>query len=133
MYSFEDVILDDEELIHLDYDYYLYIIYVNHIEVGRITFRLGTDEQFALDGHIGYEIEEHYRGHNYAYQACMALKDKIKEYYDHIIITCDEDNLPSKKTIMKLGAKFQIKRNIPTKLQIYYPGSVCKEIYRWEM
>ena len=87
--------------------YSIYIIEVNNQEVGRIVWRLGNDEEHYYDGHIGYHIEEEYRGHHYAYQACLLLKDQIiKDGYDHVLLTCDPDNIASRKTIEKLGAIF---------------------------
>ena len=43
--------------------YSIYQIFVCNQEVGRLTFREGTLEEHYYDGHIGYHIEEEYRGH----------------------------------------------------------------------
>ena len=133
MLEYQNVVLEEVELVHLDYSYFLYNILVDHKEVGRLTYRLGKDEDFILDGHIGYEIDEPYRGHHYAYHACMALKNKIKEYSDHVLITCDIDNYASKKTIEKLGAIYLETKAIPKKLKDYYPGSTGKLVYQWNI
>ena len=37
--------------------YYIYLIMVDHIEVGRIVLREGSNEERYYDGHIGYTIE----------------------------------------------------------------------------
>lgn len=44
--------------------YYIYLIMVDHIEVGRIVLREGSNEERYYDGHIGYTIEKEYRGHH---------------------------------------------------------------------
>ena len=46
--------------------YYIYLIMVDHIEVGRIVLREGSNEERYYDGHIGYTIEKEYRGHHYS-------------------------------------------------------------------
>lgn len=59
--------------------YYIYLIMVDHIEVGRIVLREGSNEERYYDGHIGYTIEKEYRGHHYSKDACLLLFDKAKE------------------------------------------------------
>lgn len=115
--------------------YSIYIIEVNNQEVGRIVWRLGNDEEHYYDGHIGYHIEEEYRGHYYAYQACLLLKDQIiKDGYDHVLLTCDPDNIASRKTIEKLGAIFIERKEIPRTLRkMFSKDERVKNIYRWEM
>ena len=52
------------------------------------------------DLHIGYRIEEAYRGHHYAAKACMLLFQLAKKHgMDHLFITCNPDNWPSRKTL----------------------------------
>ena len=57
--------------------YYIYLIMVDHIEVGRIVLREGSNEERYYDGHIGYTIEKEYRGHHYSKDACLLLFDRI--------------------------------------------------------
>ena len=79
------------------YDVYE-IIEQNEI-VGHIVYRYGTKEQLKYSGHIGYTIDEEYRGHGYAYMALRDLLSIIDK--DEVIITCDLDNIASYKTIEK--------------------------------
>ena len=44
--------------------YFIYLIMVDHQEVGRIILREGSSLERYYDGHIGYSIEEEYRGHH---------------------------------------------------------------------
>lgn len=59
--------------------YYIYLIMVDHIEVGRIVLREGSNEERYYDGHIGYTIEKEYWGYHYSKDACLLLFDKAKE------------------------------------------------------
>ncbi len=79
--------------------YYIYGIMVDDKEVGRITFREGSLQEHYFDGHIGYHIEEAYRGHHYAYQACLLLQKE--RGFHQVILTCDPSNQASLKTIQK--------------------------------
>ena len=58
--------------------YYIYLIMVDHIEVGRIVLREGSNEERYYDGHIGYTIEKEYRGHHYSKYYCL-IKQKKKD------------------------------------------------------
>ena len=52
-----------------------------------------------IDKCVGY-IK--YRGHNYAYKALILLSQHLNEFgIEDFWITCDIDNIPSKKTIEK--------------------------------
>ena len=83
--------------------YYIYAIMVDSIEVGRLTFREGTMQQHYFDGHIGYHIDEAYRGHHYAYQACLLLQKQLQ--FHQVILTCDPHNQASLRTIQKIRRK----------------------------
>ena len=81
----------------------VYDIIVEDIEypVGRIEYRVETGKDLVYYGNIGYFINRAYRGNNYAFYACL----KLLEIIDHneIYITCNPDNVASKRTIEKLG------------------------------
>lgn len=115
--------------------YWIYLIVIDNIEIGRITLRSGDDINHMYDGHIGYGIEKEYRGHNYSYLACLLLKDiMINKGYDHVILTCDPNNIASRKIIEKLGALFLEKRTIPKQLRKYYPNNEKERlIYKWRL
>lgn len=115
--------------------YYIYQIMVGENEVGTIVFREGNNEEHYYDGHIGYFIEIPYRGNHYAYQACKLLKDIILTLgYQRIIITCNPDNIASKKTIEKLGADYIETLPIPSHLKyLFNKGEKKKRIYQWRL
>lgn len=110
--------------------YYIYLIIVDEIEVGRLVYREGSDASRYYDGHIGYHIEEEYRGHHYSYKACLLLKEIINK--DYLYITCDPNNIASKKTIEKLGCEFIERAIIPNYLKhVFSKEEKEKLIYRW--
>ncbi|MFR7592506.1 MAG: GNAT family N-acetyltransferase [Longibaculum sp.] len=112
--------------------YYIYSMMIENIEVGRLTLRIGTDEQLYYSGHIGYTVFEEYRGHNYAYQACCLLKEIVS--HDHLLITCDPHNIASQKTIEKLGCEYIETVYIPAHLKKEFSQDEKeKMIYRWKI
>ncbi len=112
--------------------YSIYSIMIDHLEVGRIVLRSGNDEKRYYDGHVGYTIYEEYRGHHYAYQACLLLKDIIQT--DHVILTCDPHNIASLKTIEKLGCEYLETRHIPSQLKKFFTlEEKEKRIYKWHL
>ena len=87
-------------------------------EAGRISLRLGESEAMYYFGHIGYHVDPPYRGNHFAARACRLLKPllEITEKTD-IVITCDPDNAPSKKTIESLGCELENEVPVPLRLQ----------------
>ncbi|MFQ9924504.1 MAG: GNAT family N-acetyltransferase [Beduini sp.] len=138
--NYQHVILKLNEYIE-DVDgwspYYIFDIYGDSISepVGRIVFRCGNDMEHEFAGHIGYSVDEPYRGRYYAYQACKALEEFILSLgYDHVLITCSPDNIASKKTIEKLGAEFVETKAIPSDLRKEFTVSEThKRIYYWQL
>lgn len=111
--------------------YYIFLIVVDDIEVGKIVLREGTREERYYDGHIGYNIELKYRGHHYAYQATkLLIKEAVLLGFDELIITCSPDNLASKKTILKLKAEYLETVLIPIALRKdFATDELEKEVY----
>jgi tagatose 1,6-diphosphate aldolase len=72
--------------------------------IGALRFRVGTTDQLFYPGHIGYEIEEDYRGNHYAEKACRLLRPvALFHGLKALTITCRPDNTPSRRTIERLG------------------------------
>lgn len=115
--------------------YFIYQMIVAGAEVGTLVFRTGSDTEHYYDGHIAYTVEEAYRGHHYAYQGCLLLKEEIRKMgYDHVLITCDPNNVASRKTILKLGGTYMETVPIPkAQRKFFNTKEKIKEIYRWEV
>ena len=107
------------------------------VKVGRCDIRLaeGINEELYYAGNIGYRVYESFRGHSYAYQACLILFDIIKKDYNResIIITCSPDNIPSKVTLEKLGGVLIEECDVPKNHYLYRRGETVKRIYEFKM
>ncbi len=86
--------------------FYYYDIFLSDRFIGRISMRIGSNFHSYYNGNIGYEIEEKFRGNSFAYKACKLVLPVAKAHkMSEIILTCDEDNVASYKTIEKLGGE----------------------------
>ncbi|MCL1949390.1 MAG: GNAT family N-acetyltransferase [Turicibacter sp.] len=102
-------------------------------EIGVLEIRIGSNEFTFYAGHIGYEIYPSFRGHHYASQACQLAKTvaclhKISTLY----ICCLPDNIPSNKTIKRLGAQFIGTYLVPFYHEMYLLGIDRVNIYEWD-
>jgi len=130
---FDKVVPGDAALGFVPY-YHFRILLADSCDAGRINFRVGdTDHITFIAGHIGYEISEAFRGHSYALQACRALAPFVRSFYPSVIITTNPDNLPSVRTIEKLGAVFMDEVPIPPHDPHYLRGARTKLRYRWNL
>lgn len=82
--------------------------------MGNIDLRVGlTAKLKLLGGHIGYEVEELYRGRRYATRSCRLLLPFARTLsIDPVLITCAADNIASVKTIESLGARFIVTNEV---------------------
>jgi len=78
---------------------------------GRISLRHHLNEQLSdIGGHIGYDVVPSQRGKHYAAKALkLCLKEAKNRGINEVLMTCDDDNLPSIKTIEKNGGCLQDK------------------------
>lgn len=94
--------LGDEEML----PFYYYDIFLKDRFIGRISMRIGRNFHSYYNGNIGYEIEENFRGKNYALKACKLVLPIAKAHgMNELFLTCDENNIPSYKTIERLGGE----------------------------
>lgn len=83
--------------------YYFCICSKRGEPMGRCDLRIGYNEGLYYGGHIGYAVNEEYRGRHYAAKACKLLFELAKKHgMDHLYITCDPDNIPSRRTCERL-------------------------------
>lgn len=102
--------------------------------VGRIDIRIGFNESVYYIGNIGYIIDEKHRGHNYATKACRIIKQvALAHGMNSLLITTNPDNIPSRKTCEKIGAKLVEIVDVPPYNELYLRGERQKCIYRWEL
>jgi len=100
--------------------------------IGNIDIRIGYNDNLYYGGHIGYRIEKSYRGNSYASKACKIIKQvAIAHGMDKLIITCNPDNSPSRRTCEKAGLKFNEIVDLPSHNEMYQEGARQKCIYEW--
>ena len=80
--------------------------------MGMIDLRVGLTEKLKeYGGHIGYEVEETFRGNRFAARSCRLLFPLIRRLgINPVVITCDQANSPSVKTIESLGARLVVSK-----------------------
>ncbi len=103
-------------------------------EIGQISYRDGESRCVYYYGHIGYHIDEPYRGKHYAWRACRMLRNEILQSgKSSVVITCDPDNIGSLKTCQKLGSLLEGIVTVPEDLQKKYEISSKKCRYIWHV
>ena len=102
--------------------------------VGYIDLRIGYSEFLYYLGNIGYRVYEEYRGHHYAYQACLLVFQYAKELQlPYVIITCSPENIASKKTLERLNGTYMGEKKVPLSHPLYLQGEKIKCIYRYDI
>ena len=114
--------------------YYHFSILAGEDVVGHINLRLGETNHITLvAGHIGYRVDEKYRGNSYAFHACLALRPLIKKHYRSVIITARTTNAPSIAIIKKLGADFLNEVEVAKSDPAYKEPGDIRVRYRWTL
>ncbi len=105
------------------------------IVVGAIDLRISNTEHILLyAGHIGYGIDPRYRGNRYAAKACKLIKQTALAHgFTTLWITCNPDNLASRRTCEILGAKLVEIVDLPEYTEMYQKGERQKCRYRWDL
>ena len=105
----------------------------NH-KAGYCDLRLGMNPDLEILGQVGYHIEERYRGHHYAYRACVLLFQIAKELgMEELLITCNPDNIPSRKTLEALNGKLEKIVDVPKDNICYQNGDRQKCIFTYHL
>ncbi len=114
--------------------FYYYDICVDGVAVGKISIRIGDNFHAYYNGHIGYEVDEPYRGHGYAGKACRLVLEVARHHgMKMVYLTCEEDNLASARTIEGLGAELLETCEIPKEYIYWYEGIPRHRIYQLEL
>ena len=106
-----------------------------NVPIGRVSLRIGdTDELNLYTGHIGYGINNRYRGHHYAAKACNLIRPVALDYgYSMLWITCRPDNYPSRRTCELLGCELVEIIELPKSHEGYRRGETHRCRYRWNI
>lgn len=101
-------------------------------ELGWLRLRIGSTphiERYA--GHIGYQVAHEHRGHHYAARAVRLIVPFARSLgIDPVWITCDPENLASRRTLEIAGAEFVEVVDVPEDCIIYQSGHPRKCRYR---
>lgn len=95
-------------------------------KIGEVRLRVGRVEQYPgllTAGHIGYGISEPQRGHGYAVEACRLVRPLARaEGFDELVITCQPNNVASRRTLENLGAVLVGTFDVPPEHEMYKDG-----------
>jgi tagatose 1,6-diphosphate aldolase len=100
-------------------------------EAGNVSLRIGDECMLYLFGHIGYNVSEAFRGRRFAGRACRLLFPLARKHgLETLWITCDPDNIPSRRTCEWLGAELIETVPVPREHVLHACGQRAKCRYR---
>ncbi len=104
-------------------------------EMGRIDLRVGNTYDLRMyAGHIGYRVKEAYRGHRYAARAVRLLLPLARHHrLGTLWITCNPDNLASRRTCELAGLRFTEIVKLPPGSDMYQRGDRKKCRYQLQL
>jgi len=102
---------------------------------GGLGFRMGMNREIELySGNIGYHVYPPARGHHLAERACrLALPLARRHGMQKIWITCNPDNVASRRTCERLGATLIDTVPIPRDHPFRIRGEIAKCRYLIEL
>jgi len=100
--------------------------------VGSASLRVGTDEYIEkYAGHIGYGVDHAHRGKHYALRATrLLMKVARKHGLTMLWITCNPENVASRRTIERVGGELVDIVDVPPHVDLYREGDRQKCRYR---
>lgn len=102
--------------------------------MGYVSLRLGESGGLYYLGHIGYRVEEAYRGQHLAERACRLMMPLMKRIGLHsVVITTNVENIPSRRTAERLGCVLESIVPVPELFQGICAGATQKCRYIWRM
>ena len=104
-------------------------------EIGHIQLRVGNTHHIVMyAGHIGYGVAPEHRGHRYAARACKLLFPlTIGHGLRTLWITCNPDNIASRRTCELAGARLVEIVDLPADTDMYQEGERQKCRYRLDL
>jgi predicted acetyltransferase len=104
-------------------------------EMGGINLRVGSTPHLHLyAGHIGYTVYPPHRGHRYAARSLRLLVSIAEQLrFTSLWITCDPDNLSSRRSAELAGAEFVEIVDVPEDCIIHRSGHKRKCRYRLDV
>ena len=103
------------------------------VELGTVNLRIGSTAHLVrYAGHIGYGVHPAHRGHHYAARSVTLLLPVARNLgIDPLWITCDPENMASRRSLEIAGAELIEIVDVPEDCGIRkYGGKVRKCRYR---
>jgi len=103
--------------------------------MGRLSLRIGHTQSIEkYVGHIGYSVDPPFRGKRLAARSCLLVKPLARRHgINPLWITCNPENLASRRTCEIIGSKFIEIVPIPLSEPIYAPDTQSKCRYRLDI
>lgn len=96
-------------------------------ELGHCDLRVGTHAEIAYSGNIGYRVYRPHRGHHYALKASRLMLHFAYELgMEECLITCNPDNMASRRTLEQLGGELVATVDVPPDSACYKAGDRVK-------
>lgn len=104
-------------------------------ELGAINLRVASSRHIEFyAGHIGYSVYSVHRGHRYASRSLRLLMPVARSLgLNTLWITCDPENIASRRTLDLAGAQFVEVVDVPENCVIFQSGHVRKCRYRLDL
>ena len=94
--------------------------------------RIGHNDNTYYGGNIGYTVFPPYRGKHYAAKACKLLFELARMHgMEYLYISCDPDNVASRKTCEYAGGEFVETAILPEENEMRKNGEIAKCIFRF--
>lgn len=113
-----------------------YVFEMRHTDtlakIGTLSLRAESNDYIVMYlGHIGYRVDEAYRGRRYAARSCRLILPLARAHgLNPLWITCNPDNWPSRRTCERLGAEMVEVVALPKDSEMYQRGERHKCRYR---
>ncbi len=103
--------------------------------IGHLNLRIGTNKSITnCVGHVGFGIDEEFRGNGCAAKASDLIKNLILQHkLEPVWITANPENQASIKTLLKIGAKYVETVEVPINHEIYQLGEPRKCRFIWNL
>ncbi|MCK5787299.1 MAG: GNAT family N-acetyltransferase [Candidatus Sabulitectum sp.] len=104
-------------------------------KIGNIDLRVGETERLRMyGGQLAYGVTPDFRGRRYAARACRLLLQLARQHnMSELWITCNPDNVASKRTCELAGAIFVEVVDLPEDIDMYQEGERQKCRYRIDL
>ncbi len=104
------------------------------VRMGRCSLRIGYSEGLYYGGHVGYGIDEPFRGHRYAAKACRLLFSLARKHdMPYLYVTCNPRNLPSRKTCEALNGELLEIAELPEDHDMRAKGETEVCVFRFRL